>query len=143
MKQGKARGVVMMLGLFFGVTAMSWGMDPELTRSIQSGKQLFTHETFGGNGAVCETCHLNGGVGAGKRPDGKPIPSLTNAAAIFPRYKAKVGKVWTLQDQVRGCAGMALQGTPPEYGSTELNDLVAYVTSLAQGKPIDMGGKPQ
>lgn len=126
-----------------GVATFSWGMDPALEQATQHGKQLFTHETFGGNGAVCQSCHLNGGVGPGKRPDGPAIPSLTNAAAIFPRYKVQAGKIFTLQDQIRGCVGMALQGNPPAYDSTELNDLTVYVTSLAQGKALDMGGKPQ
>lgn len=135
--------VMAVLGVWVGMMGTASAMDPELMQAVQRGKQLFTHETFGGKGAVCESCHLNGGVGPGKRPDGKAIPSLTNAAAVFPRYKAQAGQVFTLQDQIRGCVGMAVQGTPPDYGSASLNDLTVYVTSLAQGKPIDMGGKPQ
>jgi len=51
--------------------------------------------------------------------------------------------VVTLADQIRSCAAMALQGTPPDYGGEELNALASYITSLAQGKPVDMGGTPQ
>ncbi len=118
-------------------------LDPELQKVADQGKDLFTHANFSGNGQVCESCHLHGGVGPGQRPDGKSIPSLSNAAAVFPRYKANAGQVFTLQDQIRGCVGMALQGKPPAYGSDELTALTVYVTSLAQGKSIDMGGKPQ
>ncbi len=117
--------------------------DPELEKVIQYGKELFTHNTFGGNGRVCQTCHLGGGAEPGRLPDGKVIPSLANAAAVFPRFKPSQGKVFTLPDQIRSCAGAALQGKAPAYGSDELNALVSYVTSLSQGKPIDMGGKPQ
>lgn len=130
------------LGLLLGMGS-GWAAEQGLDQALQQGKRLFTHETFGGNGAVCESCHLNGGVGPGRRPDGQAIPSLTNAAAVFPRYKAKAGKVFTLQDQIRGCVGMALEGTAPAYGSEQLNDLTVYLTSLAQGKAIDMGGEPR
>ncbi|MDE2258988.1 MAG: cytochrome C [Betaproteobacteria bacterium] len=117
--------------------------DPQLEKVIQHGKELFTHNTFEGNGRVCQTCHLGGGAEPGRLPDGKVIPSLANAAAIFPRFKPNQGKVFTLADQIRSCAGAALEGKAPAHGSDELNALVTYVTSLSQGKPIDMGGKPQ
>lgn len=110
---------------------------------IKKGKDLFSHNTFEGNGRVCETCHVQGGTVPGKRPDGVAIPSLANAAAIYPRFNSRQGKVISLQDQIRGCVGMALEGTPPAYGSESLSALTVYLTSLAQGKPIDMGGKPQ
>jgi thiosulfate dehydrogenase len=116
---------------------------PELEMAVQDGKTMFTHETFEGNGKTCDSCHVGGGVGAGKLPNGKVIPSLSNAAAIFPRFKPMANKVVTLPDQIRGCVQGGLQGKPPAYGSEQLNSLVTYVTSLAQGKPIDMGGMPQ
>jgi thiosulfate dehydrogenase len=117
--------------------------DPQLEQAIAQGKQLFTHPSFGGNGRDCESCHLVGGTTAGKLPNGKAIPSLTNAAAIFPRYNVRMHKVIQLSDQIRSCVANAIQGTPPAYGSDQLNALASYVTSLAQGKPIDMGGKPE
>ena len=117
--------------------------DPQLAKVVQQGKELFTHNTFNGNGRVCQTCHLSGGLAPGKLPDGKAIPSLANAAAVFPLFKPRQGKVVTLPDQIRNCVGGALEGQVPDYGSDELNALVVYVTSLSQGKAIDMGGKPQ
>jgi thiosulfate dehydrogenase len=117
--------------------------DPQLEQAIAQGKQLFTHQSFGGNGRDCESCHLSGGTTAGKLPNGKAIPSLTNAAAIFPRYNERMHKVIQLSDQIRSCIANAIQGTPPAYGGDQLNALASYVTSLAQGKPIDMGGKPE
>ena len=76
-------------------------------------------------------------------PNGTAIPSLSNAATIFPRFNPKANKVITLEDQLRNCIAGALQGKPPTYGSEQLMQLVSYVTSLAQGKPLDIGGKPQ
>lgn len=114
-----------------------------LETAIQNGKQVFSHETFGGKGRTCNACHSNDGVGPGKLPNGKAIPSLSNAAAIFPRYNPKAKRVVTLEDQIRACAKNALQGKPPAAGSEKLTELVTYLTSLSQGKPIDMGGKPK
>lgn len=117
--------------------------DPPLQKAITRGADMFAHEKFGGSGRVCESCHLGGGLKAGRRPDGVAIPSLANAAAVFPRISEDDGHLITLSDQVRACVGGAIRGTPPAYGSDELNALVVYVTSLSQGKAIDMGGKPQ
>lgn len=117
--------------------------EPQLEKAIQDGKSLFFNETFSGNGKTCASCHVNGGVGPGKLPNGNAIPSLSNAAAIFPRFNSKENKVITLSDQVRRCVVGRFEGKPPAYGSPQLIQLVTYVTSLAQGKPLNMGGKPQ
>ena len=134
----------LVLGLALAVlSAGAYAADAGLDKMVAEGQKNYEHNTFNGNGRVCESCHVGGGKEAGKLPNGKAIPSLANAAAIFPRINQKSGKLVTLSDQVRNCAANALQGTPPEYGSEELNSIVAYITSLAQGKAIDMGGMPK
>ena len=92
---------------------------------------------------TCEACHLNGGVGAGHTEKRPTIPSLTNAATIYPRYEAKKNKVITLEQKVQDCVAGALKGTPPAHGSEQMTHLVAYLTFLAQGKPVNVGGKPE
>ena len=67
-------------------------------------------------------------------PNGKAIPSLENAAAIFPHVRARDHKLVTLPDQVHSCVAGALKGTPPDYGSEDLNALVAYITSLGTAR---------
>jgi len=118
-------------------------LDPALQQAVARGGQLFQHETFGGGGRVCETCHLGGGLRPGQRPDGAPMPSLANAAAVFPRVGPDGHSLITLSDQVRACVGGAVKGKAPAYGSEDLNALVAYVSSLSQGKVLDMGGEPK
>jgi thiosulfate dehydrogenase len=117
--------------------------DAQLEQAVARGRENFLHNTFGGGGRVCDTCHLGGGTLAGKRPDGVPMPSLSNAAAVFPRISEDDHAIITIADQVRMCVAGAIKGRAPAYGSDELNSLVAYVTSLAQGKSIDMGGAPK
>jgi thiosulfate dehydrogenase len=129
--------------VMLAVPGIASAADSQLEQAIAQGKQLFTHSSFGGNGRACQSCHLSGGTTSGRLPNGKEIPSLANAAAIFPRYSAKQHKVIQLSDQVRSCVANAIKGKPPAYGSEQLNSLVSYLTSLSQGKPIDMGGKPK
>ena len=144
MKAKRIAAVSLGLALAASLVSMSaYAADAQLDKAIAEGQNSFAHNTFKGNGKVCESCHVGGGKEAGKLPNGKAIPSLANAAAIFPRINQKSGKLVTLTDQVRSCATNALSGTPPEYGSEELNSLVSYITSLAEGKPIDMGGMPK
>jgi thiosulfate dehydrogenase len=126
------------------VRAAAPAADPQMQKAIARGADAFAHEKFGGGGRVCESCHLGGGLLAGRRPDGVAIPSLANAAAVFPRVSGDDGhSLITLSDQVRACVAGAIHGTPPAYGSDELNSLVVYVTSLSQGKAIEMGGNPR
>ncbi|MHB8569433.1 MAG: c-type cytochrome [Metallibacterium sp.] len=132
---------VLVLGLC-APAAWAKGPDP-LHAAIKSGSHLFTTDTFGGRGMTCQSCHSGGGKIAGQLANGSKIPSLSNAAAIFPRFSPKFGKVITLEDQIRGCIAGRLGGKPPAYGSQKLNDLVSYLTFLSNGKPIDMGGKPK
>ncbi|MDE1934345.1 c-type cytochrome [Bradyrhizobium sp.] len=117
--------------------------EPHLEKAIRDGEALFVHETFGGAGNTCQTCHVEGGAGPGKSSKGDAIPSLANAATIYPRFNPKANKVETLEDKIGHCIAGALRGKPPAYGSEQMTQLVSYITSLAQGKPLDMGGKPQ
>jgi len=117
--------------------------EPQLEKAIQDGKALFVHETFGGSGMTCESCHLNGGVGSGQTAKRPTIPSLSNSGTIYPRFEAKKNKVITLEEKIQNCVAGALRGKPPSYGSEQMTQLVTYVTSLAQGKPLNLGGKPE
>ncbi len=123
-----------------GAAVSNGALTETLRLAVHRGKYLFYHATFGGNGRTCETCHSAGGTTTGTAPNGMKLPSLANAAAIFPR--AHGNGVWTLQDQLTHCVKGGLHGTPPAYDSKAMRDLVTYITSLAQGKPIDMGGTP-
>ncbi len=131
------------LGLWLMGVAIPVASAGPLEQSIQHGKQLFTTAHFGGNGRTCNSCHRGEGKAEGQLPNGKSIPSLSNAATIFPRYSRGANKVITLPQQVHRCIMNALQGMPPAYDSAAITDLVSYVTSLSQGKRIDMGGAPQ
>jgi len=118
------------------------GVAGPLAQAVSEGKVLFTHQTFGGTGATCEKCHHDAGRGPTVTPDGRTRPSIAGAATFFPRFNPKMGKVITLEDQVRRCVAGGLRGTPPAYDSAAMRSMIAYLTSLSQGKRMDMGGKP-
>lgn len=112
-----------------------------LAKVIAHGRAIFLHDTFGGRGMTCDSCHTAGGKGPTIVPGSHMKgPSLSNAAAVFPRYKPDDGRVLTLAEQIHGCISGALRGKAPSYGSDTMRDLETYLTALSQGKRIDMGG---
>ena len=137
----KALNVGLAAGMLLLNASAAKAVEPQLESAIARGEYSFTHNMFGGAGKVCASCHLGAGREQGRLPNGKEIPSLMNAAAIFPRIRN--GRLVTLSDQIRGCVENALNGTPPEYGGDELNDLTGYITSLSEGRAINLGGAPR
>jgi thiosulfate dehydrogenase len=146
MSNTKLNVMALIVGLALAVASLSAGAAADadsLQQAVERGKELFMTATFEGNGRHCNTCHKGGGTAMSELPDGRKFASLGNAAAIFPRYDDENHRVKTLQDQVRHCVGAALKGKAPAYDSAEMTELVSYITSLSQGKPVDMDGKPQ
>jgi thiosulfate dehydrogenase len=113
-----------------------------LEMAVATGAHLFATATFGGNGRTCETCHKDGGKAPGQLGDRK-LPSLLNAAAIYPRFSPDAGKVITLEGQLRACIRGGLAGTPPELGSPDLVAITAYLGSIAKGQRVEVGGAPK
>ncbi len=114
-----------------------------LAKSVEKGRNLFIHNTFGGQGLTCQSCHTAAGTGPTVLPNGMQLPSIAPAATRFPHYKARLGRVITLEDQVHGCIAGALGGKAPAYDSSAMRALISYLTSLSQGKRINMGARLQ
>lgn len=113
-----------------------------LETAVAKGAHLFATATFGGNGRTCESCHEGGGKAPGQVGDRK-LPSLLNAAAIYPRFSRGAGQVITLEGQVQSCIKGGLAGTPPELGSSDLVAITAYLGSIAKGQQVEIGGAPK
>jgi thiosulfate dehydrogenase len=116
--------------------------ETQLERAVATGAQLFATATFGGNGHTCESCHQGGGKVPGQLGDRK-LPSLLNAAAIYPRFSRGAGQVVTLEGQVQSCIKDGLAGTPPELGRPDLVAITAYLGSIAKGQQVEIGGAPK
>lgn len=116
--------------------------EDQLETAVATGAHLFASATFGGNGRTCESCHQGGGKTPGQLGDRK-LPSLLNAAAIYPRFSRGAGQVVTLEGQLQSCIKGGLAGTPPQLGSPDLVALTAYLGSIARGQQVEIGGAPK
>lgn len=116
-------------------------MSGPLAKTVAKGQHIFMHDTFAGRGMTCDSCHTGGGRGPTVVPGSQNAgPSLSNAAAVFPRYKPDDGRVMTLADEIHGCIQGALGGKAPAYNSETMRALETYLTALSQGKRMHMGG---
>ncbi|MDA8363605.1 MAG: cytochrome C [Gammaproteobacteria bacterium] len=143
-----AAAITLTFSLAGNVQAAGGSPAAGLQAAVNHGRNLFEHGTFGssrrmhGAPVTCSTCHMGGGLVAGRLPNGKPLPSLVNAAAIFPRYNPNLHRVVTLEMQIQHCIKGGLGGNPPAFGSKPMVDMVAYLHSIAKGQPVNSGGKP-
>lgn len=82
----------------------------------------------------CTNCHLHDGTtpGAG---------SWVGVAARFPQYRARSGKLDTIEDRVNDCFERSLNGIALPAGSQEMTDIVAYLTSLTTGSSASPADK--
>jgi len=73
-----------------------------LSEAVNQGQKLFQSETFGGNGKMCNSCHPDSGKSGSTLPDGRKVPALTNAAAIFPRFHVRSEKYsrWAIRSGI-------------------------------------------
>lgn len=106
-----------------------------LDQAAARGLRIFNHDTFGGT-RTCSTCHSNDGTTMGRLPNGVSIPSLIGVAARFPKYKPRAHRVVTLEQQLVHCIRGGLQGKPPAAGSSQMTDLITYLTKLSKGAVI-------
>lgn len=150
MKKLVMKTVVGAAALMIAASAFASPASVALAKAVSAGAHMFNTDTFGGHEqnfhgvrTTCSTCHIDGGRVMGHLPNGKKIPSLVNAVAIFPRYNPKMHKVITLETQIRSCVHNGLLGHPPAYGSTAMADMVAYLGSLAHGQTVNIGGMPK
>ncbi len=98
--------------LLLSATQSVGAIETPLETAVATGAHLFATATFGGNGRTCEGCHNDGGKALGQIGDRK-LPSLLNAAAIYPRFSPGAGKVITLEGQVQSCTRAAWPGRHP------------------------------
>ncbi len=108
--------------------------------AIRRGREIFLHtgQTVGahvGNGLACGNCHLD----AGRRDNAAPMWA---AWGKYPAYRAKNGRINTMEDRLRDCflysmnAPGSPSGTPPAYGDDVYRDLQRYFAWLATGAPV-------
>jgi thiosulfate dehydrogenase len=81
-----------------------------------------------GNSLSCTSCHLE----AGRRPKAAPFAGVP---LDFPQYRARSGRVDTLEDRINDCFRRSLNGKPLAKDSRDMRAMIAYMTWLSKGIP--------
>lgn len=118
-------------------------------QSIAHGKELFNDAKLSTVNRSCNTCHPSGGTTNGEAEipmplkNGMipklPIPTLIGAAAQFPKYKVPNDAVIQLGEMNNNCIRMFMMGKPLDLNSKEARDLAAYVSTLSNGREVEVG----
>jgi cytochrome c len=90
---------------------------------IQKGKTLFNDPKLGTNQATCNSCH----------PNGKGLEKA--GAKGNKEWKTPGGVHKTLEEAINICITMALKGKSLDNKSQDMQDMVAYIKSLATKAP--------
>lgn len=82
-----------------------------------------------GNGLHCTSCHLAGGTTAGAAP-------WVGLTGVFPEYRARSGKVATLEERIDDCFERSMNGKALPAGSPDKTAIVAYIGWLSKDVPV-------
>lgn len=111
----------------------------ELGQSIKDGMDIVTH-TYKrmpdnvGNRLNCTSCHMNNGS--------QPFASPWNGVpGVYPQYRARSGKVNSIEDRINSCFTRSLNGKALDVNSQEMKNIVAYMMWLSKGIPV--GSSPE
>ncbi len=85
-------------------------------------------KAYVGNGLNCVSCHLD----AGRTAYAAPLVGLTG---MFPEYRARRGRVESLEERINDCFLRSMNGRALPPGSAEMVGLLAYTAWLSQGVP--------
>jgi cytochrome c len=113
---------------------------PETQAALERGKASF-YKRVGMRNHACADCHTNApGKGATKFLGGRLLSDVEDGLTNhFPRWAASVGVIWDFRKRIQWCMmpiGMNyLPADAVEYAELEL-----YLTSFAQGKPMNVPG---
>jgi cytochrome c len=89
---------------------------------VKRGKVLFNNPKLSGSsfGVSCNTCH----------PGGKGLEN--SGAADKTSWNSCSGEQNSLEDSINTCILTANKGQPLDMKSREMNDLIAYIKSMAK-----------
>ena len=121
-------------GQKFQVPDLTTLSQDEFGESVLRGKELLekTNALLPGHvGAkvACTSCHLNSGT----TPNAGPWVGIVTR---FPQYRARSGKLDTLQDRVNDCFERSLNGKRLSETSQEMTDIISYMTWLSKGYAV-------
>ncbi|HKV72218.1 MAG TPA: c-type cytochrome [Gemmatimonadales bacterium] len=110
-----------------------------LGASIRRGLALLTatHDSLPqnvGNDLRCVSCHLD---------EGRRSPqSWVGVTGRYPQYRARSGRVETLEYRINGCFERSLNGKAIAVDGNDMRDIVSYLTFLSTGVPVGYKAPP-
>jgi thiosulfate dehydrogenase len=131
--------------LFAGTAPKVYPQGP-VGELVKLGEEIALHtdthpltKDFVGNKLNCANCHLKG-------EDGKPgtangLTSWLDTGAAFPAWSKREKSVQTLQDRSNNCFMRSMNGKRLVIDSKASIAIAAYITWLAEGKPVHMDRK--
>ena len=104
-----------------------------LGASIRLGRSILVDtqsraKAYLGNGLVCVSCHLD----EGRAAYAAPLDGLTG---LFPEYRARRGRVESLEERINDCFVRSMNGKPLPSDAPEMIGLLSYIRWLSQGVP--------
>jgi thiosulfate dehydrogenase len=105
----------------------------QLGASIRLGQSIITDtqtnaKDYVGNGLACVSCHLDGGRTAYAAP-------LVGLIGVFPEYRARRGRVESLEERINDCFLRSMNGKALPPDSREMIGILSYIAWLSQGVP--------
>ena len=85
------------------------------------------------NGMNCQNCHLEGG----RKPWGNNFFAVYST---YPKFRERSGTTESIAYRVNDCLVRSLNGKPLQENSTEMQDIISYITWLGTG--VKKGVKP-
>lgn len=107
---------------------------------IRYGRELFRRTAYYlgpegkvmqlcGNKMNCTNCHLD----VGTRPYSN---NFLETYLKYPQYRAREGRVLTIEDRINNCFERPMNGKILPYDSREMRAMVAYMRWLCEGKVV-------
>jgi thiosulfate dehydrogenase len=87
-----------------------------------------TARRFSGNNLACQNCHLR----AGMQPYAMPLIGIQGQ---FPQYRAREGRIDTLEDRINGCMERSMNGRPLPLDAREMKAFIAFMHWLSNRIP--------
>jgi thiosulfate dehydrogenase len=84
---------------------------------------------FAGNNLNCQSCHLTAGTQQYALP-------LVGVLGDFPQYRARSGKVDTIEDRINGCLVRSMNGQRMAPDDADMVAMVSYLRFLNMGRAV-------
>ena len=99
--------------------------------AAEQGRRLVTETgqrlpDYVGNGLNCSNCHLDAGTRTG-------AASWVGIWLSFPEYRARSGRMITLQDRINDCFQRSLNGRALNEHAPQMLSILAYIRWLSEG----------